>query len=60
MPGDPLRHFVILWQTGGYKNSVVSVHILGCLQGVRAFAASATTEHKGQLVHVLYPYLNQQ
>jgi hypothetical protein len=58
MPGNPLRHFVILWQTGGNKNFFVSVCVFGCFQGIRAFAASAAADHQGQLVHVLNLILN--
>jgi hypothetical protein len=60
MPGNPLRHFFILWLTGGNKNFFVSVYLLGCLQGICAFAASAAADHQGQLVHVPRPYLNLQ
>jgi hypothetical protein len=58
MPGNPLRHFVIPWQTGGNKNFIVTVYLFGCLQGICAFSAPAAADHKGQVVHVLNPNSN--
>jgi hypothetical protein len=58
MPGDPLHHLVILRQTGGHKNFVVSVYVFGCLQGICAFTAPAAADHKSQLFHGFNSYLD--